>query len=169
MVGLNTSAMIEAAIVGRPVLTVLLPEFRDNQEGTVHFHYLLDGPEALLRASRSMQEHARELAALLEGRDPTRSQRAVRPPFRSAGARAHPRPRDSSTRSKRLPRARRRLPNVCPRTYLFRPMLTPFAHAAVRVSAASVKSDAARRKSFSPNIDAGDEPSAAGAQTQNTS
>ena len=63
VVGLNTSAMIEAAIVGRPVLTVLLPEFRDNQEGTVHFHYLLDGPEALLRASRSMRSMRASCAA----------------------------------------------------------------------------------------------------------
>ena len=37
--------MIEAAILGRPVHTILLPEFHDSQEGTVHFHYLLDGAE----------------------------------------------------------------------------------------------------------------------------
>jgi hypothetical protein len=79
VVGLNTSAMIEAAIVGRPVHTVLLPEFRDNQEGTVHFHYLLDGPNALLRATSSLDEHARDLADVLEGRDtdPGRSARFV--------------------------------------------------------------------------------------------
>lgn len=68
--GLNTSAMIEAAIVGRPVHTVLLPEFHDNQEGTVHFHYLLDGPDALLRATRSLDDHARDLAQVLDGHDP---------------------------------------------------------------------------------------------------
>ena len=79
-VGLNTSAMIEAAIVGRPVHTVLLPEFRDSQEGTVHFRYLLEGPDALLRATRTLDEHAREVAATLEGRcaDPERSARFVR-------------------------------------------------------------------------------------------
>jgi hypothetical protein len=79
VVGLNTSAMIEAAIVGRPVHTVLLPEFRDNQEGTVHFHYLLNGPNALLRATRSLDDHARDLADILEGRDadPGRSARFV--------------------------------------------------------------------------------------------
>jgi hypothetical protein len=80
VVGLNTSAMIEAAILGRPVRTVLLPEFRDNQEGTVHFHYLLDGPDALLHPTRSLEDHARDLAAVLEGRDPNpdRSARFVR-------------------------------------------------------------------------------------------
>ena len=70
VVGLNTSAMIEAAIVGRPVHTVLLPEFHDHQEGTVHFHYLLEEPAALLRATRSLDDHARQLAHVLEGRDP---------------------------------------------------------------------------------------------------
>jgi hypothetical protein len=79
-VGLNTSAMIEAGIVGRPVHTVLLPELRDNQEGTIHFHYLLKGPDALLRATRSLDDHARDLAAVLSGHDPDpeRSRRFVK-------------------------------------------------------------------------------------------
>lgn len=86
-VGLNTSVMIEAAILGRPVHTVLLPEFRESQEGTVHFHYLLDGPNAMLRATRSLDEHARDLAAVLEGRDadPDRSARFVRAFVRPRG------------------------------------------------------------------------------------
>ncbi len=85
--GLNTSAMIEAAILGRPVHTVLLPEFHDNQEGTVHFHYLLDGPDALLRATRSLDEHARDLARILDGHDPDpdRSARFVRAFVRPCG------------------------------------------------------------------------------------
>ena len=80
VVGLNTSALIEGGILGRPVHTVLLPEFRDNQEGTVHFKYLLDGPNALLRATRSLADHAGDLAATLSGRhvDPHRSARFVK-------------------------------------------------------------------------------------------
>jgi len=80
VVGLNTSAMIEAAILGRSVHTVLLPEFHGSQEGTVHFHYLLTGPDALLHAARSLDAHASDLAQVLEGRDtdPTRSARFVR-------------------------------------------------------------------------------------------
>jgi hypothetical protein len=70
VIGLNTSAMIEAAIVGRPVHTVLLPEFRDNQEGTVHFHYLLSGPNRLLVSARSLEEHADQLAATLADAGP---------------------------------------------------------------------------------------------------
>jgi hypothetical protein len=78
VVGLNTSVMIEAAIVGRSVHTVLLPEFQESQEGTVHFHYLLDGPDALLRSTRSLTDHARDLAAVLDRRDPAaRSERFV--------------------------------------------------------------------------------------------
>jgi hypothetical protein len=41
VVGVNTSALIESAIVGRAVYTVLAPEFRDTQEGTLHFHHLV--------------------------------------------------------------------------------------------------------------------------------
>lgn len=63
VVGLNTSALIEAGIVGRPVHTLLLPEFYDNQEGTLHFRYLLDG--GLLRVARDLPAHVEQLAASL--------------------------------------------------------------------------------------------------------
>ena len=67
VVGLNTSAFIEAAIVGRPVYTVLLPEFRESQEGTIHFHYLLTVAGGLLNASRSLEGHAAQLHQFLSG------------------------------------------------------------------------------------------------------
>jgi hypothetical protein len=42
VVGLNTSAFLEAGIVGRPVYSILLPEVSAaNQEGTIHFRYLM--------------------------------------------------------------------------------------------------------------------------------
>jgi hypothetical protein len=47
VVGVNTSAMIEASILDRPVLSVLDPRFRDTQQGTLHFHHLLDGGHLL--------------------------------------------------------------------------------------------------------------------------
>ena len=53
--GLNTSAFIEGAIVGRPVYTVLLPEYHESQEGTLHFPYLLEVAGGLLYASRDME------------------------------------------------------------------------------------------------------------------
>ncbi len=68
VVGLNTSAFIEAAVVGKPLHTVLLPEIStDNQEGTLHFHYLLDVGGGVLRTSRSLEEHVERLAESLAG------------------------------------------------------------------------------------------------------
>ena len=70
VVGLNTSAFIEAAIVGKPVYTVLLPEFRESQEGTIHFHYLLNVAGGLLNATRSLDAHASQLEEFLGGAAP---------------------------------------------------------------------------------------------------
>jgi hypothetical protein len=64
VVGLNTSAFIEAGIADRPVLAILPPEFSASQEGTLHFRYLIDG--GLLTTSRSLDEHETQLAAMLE-------------------------------------------------------------------------------------------------------
>ena len=68
VVGLNTSALIESGIVGRAVHTILLPEFYENQEGTLHFHYLLRG--GLLRVTRDLAAHVAELAASVAQADP---------------------------------------------------------------------------------------------------
>jgi hypothetical protein len=70
IVGLNTSALIEGAILGKPVLTILAPEFYGNQEGTLHFRYLTRGDRALLHAPRTLAEHAERLELVLTGRDP---------------------------------------------------------------------------------------------------
>ena len=67
VVGLNTSAFIEAGIAGRPVMGILLPEFRANQGGTLHFRYLTDVGGGLLTTSRSLDEHERQLTAILGG------------------------------------------------------------------------------------------------------
>jgi hypothetical protein len=65
VVGLVTSAFLEAAIVGRPVLTLLLPEFEMYQEGVQHFRYLMQVEGGLLRATRSLPEHLAELSSTL--------------------------------------------------------------------------------------------------------
>ena len=65
VVGLNTSAFLEAAIVGRPIHTILTPEFSENQEGTLHFHYLLTVGGGVLQTSRSFDEHHAQLAQSL--------------------------------------------------------------------------------------------------------
>jgi hypothetical protein len=65
VVGINTTAMIEAAIVGRTVHSVLADEFRDTQGGTLHFRYLLAGNGGFLRVASSLAEHADHLAETL--------------------------------------------------------------------------------------------------------
>ena len=60
VVGINTTAMIEAAIAGKSVLTVLAPEFA--QESTLHFHYLLEQNGGFLSVASSFDEHAAQLA-----------------------------------------------------------------------------------------------------------
>lgn len=63
-VGVNTSALIEAGIVGRPVCTLRAPEFAHAQEGTLHFGHLA-GERGLLRVAEGMDEHLRDLAAVV--------------------------------------------------------------------------------------------------------
>jgi len=65
VVGINTSAFIEAAILGRPVYTLAVPETADNQTGTVHFNYLLSTGGGLLEVARSFDEHLAQLDAAL--------------------------------------------------------------------------------------------------------
>ena len=65
VVGLNTSAFLEAAIVGRPVHTILLPGYYEYQEGTRHFRYLLTVGGGLVQAGRSFHEHHQLLSASL--------------------------------------------------------------------------------------------------------
>jgi hypothetical protein len=84
VVGLNTSAQIEAGIVGRAVHTVLLPEFLENQEGTLHFHYLIDG--GLLKAARDLPGHIAQLEVSLREADPARQ---LNGPFLEAFVRPH--------------------------------------------------------------------------------
>ena len=65
VVGVNTSAMIEAAIIGKSVYTWLAPEFA--QEGTIHFHYLLHEHGGFLHVAASLDEHLAQLAERLAG------------------------------------------------------------------------------------------------------
>jgi hypothetical protein len=61
VVGLNTSAFIEAGIVGRPVFTILLPEWYESQLGTTHFKYLFEAGGGLLTSARAFDEHFAQL------------------------------------------------------------------------------------------------------------
>lgn len=65
VVGLNTTAFIDAGIVGREVLAVLVPRFHDNQEGTEHFRYLLQIGGGLIRVGRDPASHMTQLGEAL--------------------------------------------------------------------------------------------------------
>ncbi len=68
VVGLNTSAFLEAAAVGKPVHTILDDEISpQNQEGTIHFHYLTTVGGGLLRVAKSLDDHLEQLAGTLMG------------------------------------------------------------------------------------------------------
>jgi hypothetical protein len=68
VVGLNTSAQLEAAIVGRPVLTILAPpELASGQQGTVHFRYLLEEEGGFVRVAPDFDAHRRDLASAVSG------------------------------------------------------------------------------------------------------
>jgi len=74
-VGLNTSAMLEAAIVGRPVHTLVIPGFDEGQIGTMRFHYLVEAYGGLATIARDFPEHHRQLGEVLRG-DPVTSPRS---------------------------------------------------------------------------------------------
>jgi hypothetical protein len=65
VVGVNTSAMIEAAILGRPVLTVTLSDFAETQTGTLHFKHLLRDNGGFVREAASLDDHLAQLSSAL--------------------------------------------------------------------------------------------------------
>ena len=54
--------MIEAAIIGRPVFSMLAEEFAGTQEGTIHFHHLLPENGGCVRIASTIDEHVRQLS-----------------------------------------------------------------------------------------------------------
>ena len=69
VVGVNTTALVEAAVLGRPTLTLLDPAVSEGQVGTLHFE-LLAGDRGALRVATGMEEHLAQLeAALVSGDD----------------------------------------------------------------------------------------------------
>jgi len=63
IVGLNTSAMIEASILGKPVLTFTGHILSDTQAGNLHFRYLVEG--GFVQSASGLDEHYAQLAAAL--------------------------------------------------------------------------------------------------------
>jgi hypothetical protein len=65
VVGVNTSALIEAGIVGRVVFSVVDAAFAATQEGTLHFQHLKRVNGGLLHLASSLDEHCAQLAGML--------------------------------------------------------------------------------------------------------
>jgi hypothetical protein len=59
VVGINTSAQIDAAIVGKPVFTIRA--FAQSQDGTLHFHYLLREHGGFVQDAAGLDEHIAQL------------------------------------------------------------------------------------------------------------
>ncbi|MGE3401314.1 MAG: hypothetical protein AB7K63_01925 [Vicinamibacterales bacterium] len=69
VVGINTSAFIEAGIVGRDVLAIVPGRtFHDTQDGSRHFRYLLESGGGLLQVSRDFDTHLAQLSRALSRR-----------------------------------------------------------------------------------------------------
>jgi hypothetical protein len=69
VVGINTSAMIEAAVAGRGVHVPLADRYRSTQEDSPHFDHLRTVGGGLIVATDNMAEHAHGLAGALRGED----------------------------------------------------------------------------------------------------
>lgn len=67
VVGINTSAFIEAAIVDRPCIAIASNQFELTQLGIPHFHHLLDAD--FLELPRNFEETAHVIADILKGKD----------------------------------------------------------------------------------------------------
>ena len=68
VVGLNTSGEIEAGIVGRPVLTITVPEqYADGQQSTLHFSYLLESNGGFVKTAPDLNTHCTQLAQSIAG------------------------------------------------------------------------------------------------------
>jgi hypothetical protein len=64
VIGINTSAQVEAAILKRPVYTLLDKRFAHTQGGTLHFAYLTGTDEAgVVTAATTWEQHLDQLAA----------------------------------------------------------------------------------------------------------
>ena len=67
VVGLNTSAEIEAGILGKPVYTIRTPDLAPGQTGSLHFHYLLRSRGGFVHEAETLNQHLSQLEQGLAG------------------------------------------------------------------------------------------------------
>ena len=92
VVGINTSAMIESAVVGRTVHTILAPGFESSQKGVFHFEYLLSAGGGLPRVAHIARRAPRAARRDDAGRRRRRGRAAAAVPrgVRAAGGLERP-------------------------------------------------------------------------------
>lgn len=73
VVGLNTSAEIEAGLLGCPVLSVMAGRDAEGQTQTLHYKYLLKDDGGWVQMAQDLDEHVRQLSAALVLTDEERS------------------------------------------------------------------------------------------------
>jgi hypothetical protein len=74
VVGINTTALVDSAIVRRPVFTMVHERFRSTQTGTLHFSYLARSGSGLLNVAQSWDEHFDQLGAAMRSPNGHREQ-----------------------------------------------------------------------------------------------
>jgi len=95
VVGLCTTVFLEAAIIGRPVMTMQLPAYRIHQDGMVHFRYLLEVEGGLLHTAPDVASHVSQLAQVMktDGSREDRNRRFLTAFVRPAGLESASTPR----------------------------------------------------------------------------
>jgi hypothetical protein len=67
VVGITTTAFLDAAVVGRPVMSFYADDLVPEHEASLHFQYLVDPEHGLLTMATSLEEHEAQLNAVLAG------------------------------------------------------------------------------------------------------
>ncbi len=78
VVGIITSAFIEAAVVGRVAMTIEDPRFAEHQSGAPHYHYLRDDTDGLLLVAPDLPGHVQQMSRLVSGDDTAARARTAR-------------------------------------------------------------------------------------------
>jgi CDP-glycerol glycerophosphotransferase (TagB/SpsB family) len=73
VIGVNTSAIIEAAILDRPCVTIVDEEYKFKQNGQGHFGHLINA--GFMEITHSFAESAAVISAILTGEDSKKKQR----------------------------------------------------------------------------------------------
>ena len=77
VVGVCTTAFIEATVVGRPVFALLAPPYRMHQDAMRHFRYLTEVEGGVLQTADALPGHVAQLTRALDG-DPAAEARRSR-------------------------------------------------------------------------------------------